>query len=151
MQELSVRPATAADIEPAAALLAQADFRGWGPRALEDKLGAPGWLLVAVGAPGAPEAVALASAVLDEAELIAVAVVPAVRRQGRGRRVLEGLCDRLRSLGVTRLHLEVRKANVPARALYDGLGFVEVGLRPRFYGDDDAVLMTRDFDRDIRR
>jgi ribosomal-protein-alanine N-acetyltransferase len=43
-----------------------------------------------------------------------------------------------------RVYLEVRPANAAARALYASLGFEATGLRPRYYGDEDAVLMTRD-------
>ena len=39
--------------------------------------------------------------------------------------------------------LEVRVSNLAARSLYQKLGFVEVGVRPRYYEDtgEDAVLM----------
>jgi ribosomal-protein-alanine N-acetyltransferase len=40
--------------------------------------------------------------------------------------------------------LEVRPSNVAARVLYRSLGFDETGVRPRYYGDEDALLMTLD-------
>ena len=40
--------------------------------------------------------------------------------------------------------LEVRLSNLPARRLYEKYGFRPVGLRPRYYSDDneDALIMT---------
>jgi [ribosomal protein S18]-alanine N-acetyltransferase len=40
----------------------------------------------------------------------------------------------------------VRPTNVAAMALYESLGFLETGRRPRYYGDEDAVLMTLNLD-----
>lgn len=71
-----------------------------------------------------------------------IAVHPAYRRQGLGRLLLEWAhgqypaCD---------FWLEVRQSNTPAIALYQSLGYAQVGLRRRYYRDpnEDAVLMTR--------
>jgi ribosomal-protein-alanine N-acetyltransferase len=41
-------------------------------------------------------------------------------------------------------YLEVRPSNMPARNLYESLGFVVTGRRMRYYGDEDALLMTLD-------
>jgi [ribosomal protein S18]-alanine N-acetyltransferase len=48
------------------------------------------------------------------------------------------------SAGAKRVYLEVRPSNLAARALYGSLGFAETGVRPRYYGDEDALLMTLD-------
>jgi ribosomal-protein-alanine N-acetyltransferase len=50
--------------------------------------------------------------------------------------------------GARHLTLEVRKENEAARALYSRLGLAPVGVRPRYYGDDDAlILWVHDIDR----
>ena len=46
------------------------------------------------------------------------------------------------------MHLEVRPSNAAARTLYRSLGFRETGRRPRYYGDEDALLMTLDLSED---
>jgi ribosomal-protein-alanine N-acetyltransferase len=51
--------------------------------------------------------------------------------------------------------LEVRVGNVPARALYSGLGFAEAGMRKSYYSDgEDALIMTlspEDFRKALER
>ena len=44
--------------------------------------------------------------------------------------------------------LEVRRSNAPAIALYRALGYQEVGIRPRYYAEEneDAIVMTLEFD-----
>ena len=37
-----------------------------------------------------------------------------------------------------------RASNAAARTLYEALGFVTTALRRRYYGDEDALLMTLD-------
>ncbi len=72
-----------------------------------------------------------------------IAVHPDYRRCGIARALLEQAHEN--GLGSTFL-LEVRESNVGAIALYQGLGYVQVGYRKRYYTrpNEGAVLMTRD-------
>lgn len=81
-----------------------------------------------------------------ELEILNVAVLPERRRRGLGRRLLGLLLQVARKMGITRAVLEVRTGNVPAIALYEGLGFAQVGLRPRYYTDtgEDALIYALD-------
>ena len=83
-------------------------------------------------------------AVLDEADVTNVAVLPEYRRRGIARRLVEALIEEARGRGITRLHLEVRESNTAARTLYESLGFVTDGRRKGYYRQptEDAVLMT---------
>ena len=83
-------------------------------------------------------------AVLDEADVTNVAVLPEARRRGVGRCLVEALMAEARVRGITRLHLEVRESNTAARTLYESLGFVTDGRRKGYYRQptEDAVLMT---------
>lgn len=81
-----------------------------------------------------------------EADVMNVAVAPAFRRQGIGEGLMVALMDALRDKGMESLTLEVRASNSPAIALYDCLGFVEVGRRPNYYTDprEDALIMRKE-------
>lgn len=83
--------------------------------------------------------------VLDEAELVDIRVSDAVRRTGIGRRLLSQTLQFLGGQGVTRCHLEVRRSNVSAMALYQQTGFEVTGERANYYrvqeGVEDAILM----------
>ena len=83
--------------------------------------------------------------VLDEADMMNVAVHPDHRRQGIGRDLVLALSDALREKGIKGLMLEVRMSNAPAIALYEKLGFAQVGLRPNYYRNpkEDALIMRK--------
>jgi [ribosomal protein S18]-alanine N-acetyltransferase len=80
--------------------------------------------------------------VADDLHITTLAVSPERRRRGYARVLVEAALATLPH--ARRAHLEVRPSNVAARALYDSLGFVVTGLRRRYYGDEDALLMTLD-------
>ena len=74
-----------------------------------------------------------------EAEITRIAVSPAARRRGIGRALLERMFAVLNPDGAPMsAYLDVRESNRAAQALYESLGFVQHGTRPRFYGDEDA-------------
>jgi len=80
----------------------------------------------------------------DEAHVVVIATHEAWRRRALGRWLLLEMAAAARMQGALQLTLEVRSGNEAARAFYLGLGFVEVGLRKRYYMDtgEDAQLLT---------
>lgn len=87
---------------------------------------------------------AIGSIVVDEMEVLTIAVDPQVRRAGSGRGLLDALIGIARGRGARHAHLEVRAGNASAIALYAHAGFERTGMRPRYYADgEDALLMTR--------
>lgn len=82
--------------------------------------------------------------VLDEGYITNVAVSPDYRRQGIARTLIDALAVQARARELAFVTLEVRASNAPAIALYEGAGFVRVGVRKDFYTapTEDAVLMT---------
>lgn len=78
------------------------------------------------------------------AEIIDVAVHKEFRRQGIAKKLLLEMIKQCKSQGVFEINLEVRKSNTPAIELYKKLGFVENGLRKRYYENtEDAILMQK--------
>jgi [ribosomal protein S18]-alanine N-acetyltransferase len=91
-------------------------------------------------------AMLLARVAADEAEVLTLAVAPALRRQGRARALLRAAEAQAARAGAACLFLEVSVANAAAQALYAAHGFREVGRRRRYYADGtDAVVLRRDF------
>ena len=87
--------------------------------------------------------------VLDEGYITNVAVRPEYRRQGIASELLEVFRRFGEGNHMAFLTLEVRAGNAPAIALYEKLGFREVGRRKNYYRaeHEDALLMTVEFDR----
>ncbi|MBN8841296.1 MAG: ribosomal protein S18-alanine N-acetyltransferase [Sphingomonadales bacterium] len=95
-------------------------------------MGMPGVWLTLARVDGEIAAFALSRAILDEAELLLIAVRPAFRRRGIGAALLRGVIADARGRNVTQLHLEVRAGN-EAVALYTAHGFAKVGERRAYY------------------
>jgi len=115
----------------------------WNRRQVADALSLPSTHALVVDADGnpiaegagparAPAGFVLSRHVLDEEELLLIAVVPGCRRRGVGARLIELLLDAARSRGITRIYLEMRRGN-PALGLYRKLGFEPIGERPNYY------------------
>ncbi len=81
---------------------------------------------------------------VDEAHITTFAVDPRWRRRRLGELLLLALLDLAVEHGAREATLEVRLSNLPARRLYEKYGFRPVGLRPRYYSDnnEDALIMT---------
>lgn len=85
--------------------------------------------------------------VMGEADMMNVAVAPAYRRQGIAEALVKELIARLAAKAVTSLTLEVRASNEAAQGLYEKLGFVQVGRRPRYYSHprEDALILRKEW------
>lgn len=75
---------------------------------------------------------ALSRAVIDEAELLLLAVTPAARRHGIGGALLRGVIAEARARSIATLHLECRAGNA-AIGLYAAAGFAKTGERRAYY------------------
>lgn len=83
---------------------------------------------------------------LDEAELLNIAVDPSARRRGIAHTLLDHAQEAAREAGAERMFLEVRRDNEAALGLYRAAGWEQVGIRKRYYREDgaDAVIMSID-------
>jgi ribosomal-protein-alanine N-acetyltransferase len=85
--------------------------------------------------------------VADELHVLNLATHPSQRRQGYARALMQHVIAIARASNIRHILLEVRRSNGPALALYRALGLTALGLRLRYYPDDeDAVEMILSFD-----
>lgn len=150
--EVSIRPATAEDLDEIVLLerevaeaphWSRAEYESMLGKA-EEKSGMQRSLLVAeVNVTLVGFAVGKVVNAAVPAELESIVVRASARRMGLGAHLCRAVIDWCRRRGAASLELEVRSANLPARALYERLGFVVEGVRKGYYRDpaDDAVLM----------
>lgn len=85
--------------------------------------------------------------VLDESDMMNLAVDPAFRRRGIARALVLALIEQLRKMGSRQLTLEVRASNESAQALYAQLGFESVGRRKNYYFNprEDALILRKEW------
>lgn len=88
-----------------------------------------------------PSGFILSRIVVDEAEILTIALAPVERGHGYSRLLLDTHLNGLSRLAVAKVHLEVEDGNAPALALYRRLGFRENGRREGYYlkGDGSRV------------
>ena len=144
---LKIRPVEGFDL-PVLTALHAACFTApwdqpWTQRSFAEVLQMPGSgaRIAALGAE--PVGFAVARVVADEAELLLIGIHPAHRRAGHGRVLLDHLFDSLRAAGAARLFLEVAESNRAATALYRAAGFEPVGRRPKYYENQDALVLVK--------
>ena len=85
--------------------------------------------------------------VLDESDMMNLAVDPAFRRRGIARALVLALIEELGKMGSRCLTLEVRASNESAQALYAQLGFECVGRRKNYYLNprEDALILRKEW------
>ena len=81
--------------------------------------------------------------VADEAEIITIGVHPDARRGGIAAAMLVLAENDAKKRGASKMFLEVAENNRPARAMYERNGFVQIGVRPKYYDGIDAILMEK--------
>ena len=159
-RQLHLTPLTLADLDTVWEMEKRAYTHPWSRVNFQDSLqsGHPAQLLTTpllAGDPAHPLTTRghvllgywVAMQVLDEVHLLNIAVAPEHRRQGWGRVLLQSLATMALNQQAQWLWLEVRAGNTPARGLYQGFGFVPMGLRKQYYPAghglrEDAVVMS---------
>jgi ribosomal-protein-alanine N-acetyltransferase len=84
-----------------------------------------------------------------QAEILTLAVVPAIRRKGHAKTLLTTAETHAADAGAQAVFLEVAAANTGARALYAAAGYREIGHRRTYYQDGgNALVLRKDITRD---
>lgn len=86
--------------------------------------------------------------VMDETDMMNLAVHADHRRQGIGESLIQALVILLKENGSRQLTLEVRSSNHAARELYGKMGFTQAGLRRNYYANpkEDALILRKEWD-----
>jgi [ribosomal protein S18]-alanine N-acetyltransferase len=136
---LLLRPMDLGDLSAVMEIDRQCLSRPWSETIWREELSSPFGLYLVLEEDGVVSGHIGVKHVADEAHVMTLAVRPERRRRGFARTLFEAA---IASVGARRVYLEVRPSNVVARAVYDSLGFVQTGVRPGYYGDEDALLLT---------
>lgn len=82
--------------------------------------------------------------ILDEADIMNIAIKTSYRKQGIANLLLKNLIDICKNNNINSINLEVNEKNFPAINLYKKYEFLEVGRRKKYYdGKFDAILMKK--------
>lgn len=125
-------------------------YSGANPQQLNDALCDPSVQLLGYWQKNVLTGYAMVARLPFDAELQAIAVLPACQGRGIGRQLLGEVIGYAEQWQSERLLLEVRASNQPAIRLYQQHGFSEDGRRRHYYpavqgaaGREDALLMSR--------
>ncbi|MBA3343513.1 MAG: ribosomal protein S18-alanine N-acetyltransferase [Gemmatimonadaceae bacterium] len=146
----ALRQAAAADVAAVAAIEREVFSDPWSEAEFTAVLDLPHAIFL-VGLDGLAYVAgyAVVSCVLDESEILNLAVSPGSRRNGLGARLLDAAMATARGRGARTFFLEVRESNLAARALYESRGFAELSRRQRYYRNpaEDALLLRLEEER----
>lgn len=134
---------------PQVAALERVSFPApWSERSVASELDNPLSLWLVAQAGGEVLGYVGSQSVMGEADMMNLSVLPAARRRGIARALVTALIRALATQGVHSLTLEVRASNGPAKALYESLGFVQVGCRPGYYlsPKEDGEILRKEWD-----
>jgi ribosomal-protein-alanine N-acetyltransferase len=144
VRPVNIREARRADLDAVAELERISFPVPWKREYFEAEIGAPFRLnLVARDEKGRLAGYVFCAFAGGELHVNKIAVAPDSRRRGLATRLMDAVFAFADDLKAEDIYLEVRVSNSPARRFYDGLGFVEAGLRARYYLDgEDALVMV---------
>lgn len=81
--------------------------------------------------------------IVDEGHITNVAIHPKYRKKGFGKMLVQAMMEEASKASIRQMTLEVRSSNASAIGLYEKMGFESVGVRPKYYSDnqEDALIM----------
>ena len=80
-----------------------------------------------------------------DADIEGIVVRKEFRNKGYAIELLDFAQKELKNQGIEKIFLEVRKSNIPAKSLYEKIGYKEISVRKKYYSDgEDAVVMAKE-------
>lgn len=142
--DITVRDATLSDIPHIAALERECFSAPWSENAIQDTMERGNSVFLVAECDGEICGYVGSYHAAGEGYITNVAVYGKMRRCGVGRALICALKEKAIEKAFSFLTLEVRVGNTAAIALYESLGFENLGRRPRFYSNptEDAYIMT---------
>ena len=138
---LNLRRMTETDLDVVTELEAQAYSQPWNAHVFADELSQPSRTYVVIEDQAAVLGYAGLMLVDTEAHVTTVVVHPDRRDDRLGTRLMLALAAEAIEQGATSMTLEVRASNEAAQRLYRRFGMAPVGLRKKYYQDEDAMIM----------
>ena len=131
---LVIRPFRVDDAVAASEILLEApEAAAWSASMIRELLASAGVAGLIAERSGRASGFILGRAVLDEGEILNLAVARPNRRHGEGTALSQEMMKSFAAWGVQRVFLEVRESNLAAIGFYKKLGFAQVGRRDGYY------------------
>ncbi|HSL25112.1 MAG TPA: ribosomal protein S18-alanine N-acetyltransferase [Acidimicrobiia bacterium] len=141
VETVLIRPMTRGDVAECLRIERATYPTPWTEGIFTDELTAVGRVYLVAEAEGVVAGYAGLLLVIPEAHVTSVTVDPVFRGRGLGTRLMLRLMDEALASGARSLTLEVRLSNLAAQALYHRFGMAPVGVRKKYYQDEDALVM----------
>jgi len=149
MNKITLHPVTPADLEEVLSLERASFEHPWSGEHILNEIQSPlSFSLLARLEDGSCAGYICPMLVLDEGQILNLAVHPSCRGRGIGGILLKTALGEFRSRGAVNVYLEVRPTNIAAISLYTRHGFITSGRRKAYYENgEDAILMKYEIHR----
>lgn len=142
MNNITIRRAVAEDADILTEMEQKCFTDPWDRRTFAGLLSNPTTIFTIAEIDGNPVAYGGMTVIIDECEILNIAVSPEMRRMGIGNIMVRHMLDICRSCNVATVFLEHRESNHAAATLYESFGFMPYAIRRKYYSSpvEDAVL-----------
>lgn len=143
--EISVRKLEQRDVEPLAKIESDSFSMPWSAKDFADLLSRSYCNYLVAEVDGQVVGSCGMTVICNEGNIDNVVVAEPFRGHGVAQKLMQELLALGEAQGVEAFTLEVRVSNAPAIHVYEKMGFVSEGIRPRFYErpTEDAMIMWR--------
>ena len=146
---MTINPMKEDHVAQVAALERQCFADPWSEGSIASELDNPLSLWLVAEQDGAVCGYVGSQTVLNETDMMNIAVHPDCRRQGIAAALISELVRLLKARGSHILRLEVRQSNAPAISLYETMGFTQLGLRKNYYRNpkENALILGKEWEK----